>query len=100
VAQRTREIGIRIALGSDRRGIMGLVLREGAALLVTGLVAGMLGAVMLRTVIASQLYGVGAFEPTVVLVVVCVLAVATLAACLGPARRAARVSPVVALAQQ
>jgi ABC-type antimicrobial peptide transport system permease subunit len=100
VAQRTREIGIRMALGSDGGGIMRLVLREGVMLLVVGLAAGVIGAVMLRTVIASQLYGVGSFDPVVLLTVVGVLAMAALAACLGPARRAARVSPVVALSQQ
>jgi len=100
VAQRTREIGIRMALGSDRAGIAGLVLREGAALVAAGLVAGSLGAVLLRTFIRSQLYGVGAFDPVVMLTVVGVLALAALAACLGPARVASRVSPVVALSQQ
>jgi ABC-type antimicrobial peptide transport system permease subunit len=100
VAQRTREIGIRMALGSDRAGIVGLVLREGAALVAAGLTAGVLGAVLLRTFIRSQLYGVGAFDPVVMLAVVCVLALAALAACLGPARLASRVSPVVALSQQ
>jgi predicted permease len=100
VAQRTREIGIRMALGSDRAGIVGLVLREGAALVGAGLAAGAFGAVLLRTVIRSQLYGVGAFDPFVMLTVVGVLALAALAACLGPARLAARVSPVVALSQQ
>jgi ABC-type antimicrobial peptide transport system permease subunit len=100
VSQRTREIGIRMALGSDRAGIVGLVLREGAALVGAGLAVGALGAVLLRTVIRSQLYGVGAFDPLVMLTVVGVLALAALAACLGPARLAARVSPVVALSQQ
>jgi predicted permease len=100
VAQRTREIGIRMALGSDRARIVGLVLREGAALVSAGLAAGAVGAVLLRTVIRSQLYGVGAFDPVVMLTVVAVLALAAFAACLGPARLAARVSPVVALSQQ
>jgi predicted permease len=100
VAQRTREIGIRMALGSDRAGIVGLVMREGAALVAAGLVAGALGAVLLRTFIRSQLYGVGAFDPLVMLTVIGVLALAALAACLGPARLASRVSPVVALSQQ
>jgi ABC-type antimicrobial peptide transport system permease subunit len=56
--------------------------------------------VVLRAVIASQLYGVGAFDPTVLLAVVGVLALAAMIACLGPARRAAQVDPVVALAEQ
>jgi predicted permease len=100
VAQRRREIGIRMALGSDGGAIMRLVLREGLVLLGVGLVVGLVGAVMLRTVIASQLYGVGAFDPLVILSVIAVLATAALAACLGPARRAARVNPVTALSEQ
>ena len=76
------------------------MLREGAALVGSGLAAGAFGAVLLRTVIRSQLYGVGAFDPLVMLTVVGVLALAALATCLGPARLAARVSPVVALSQQ
>ena len=100
VAQRTREIGIRMALGSDRAGIMRLVLREGATLVIIGLAAGAVGAILLRTFIRSQLYGVGAFDPLVMLAVVAMLTLAAAAACLGPARRAARVSPAIALTQQ
>jgi putative ABC transport system permease protein len=100
VAQRTREIGIRMALGSNTRGILRLVLREGVVLVLVGLAAGMAGAVALRGVIASQLYGVGALDARVILAVTGVLGVASLVACLGPARRAANVDPVIALTQQ
>ena len=100
VSQRTREIGIRLALGSDTSGILRLVLREGAVLVGVGLAGGLIGAVALRSVIASQLYGVGALDPLVILGVTGVLATAALVACLGPARRASRVSPVVALTGQ
>ena len=89
-----------MALGSDAKGILALVLREGVALVVVGLSAGLLGALGLRQLIASQLYGVGALDPTVILSVTCVLGLASLAACLGPARRATRVNPVTALSQQ
>jgi putative ABC transport system permease protein len=100
VSQRTREIGIRMALGSDQGRVIGLVLREGLVLVAVGLVAGLAGAVALRQAIASQLYNVGALDPVVILAVTGVLAVTSLVACFGPARRAAKVSPVVALSEQ
>jgi putative ABC transport system permease protein len=97
VSQRTREIGIRIALGSDPGRILRLILREAVVLVIVGLGCGMAGAVALQGVIASQLYGVGALDPRVILAATAVLAVAALFACAGPARRAARVDPVVTL---
>jgi len=97
VSQRTREIGIRMALGSDGACILRLVLREGVVLLVVGLAGGLAGAVALRGVIASQLVGVGALDARVLLSVAGVLSLAALVAALGPARRAARVDPVIAL---
>jgi putative ABC transport system permease protein len=100
VSQRTREIGIRLALGSDAGGILRLVLNEGLVLVAIGLAAGFAGALALRTVIASQLYDVGALDPVVMATAIAVLAVVSLVACLGPARRASRVSPLVALSQQ
>jgi ABC-type antimicrobial peptide transport system permease subunit len=100
VSQRTREIGIRMALGSDRGRILTLVLREGLLLVLIGLAAGLAGALALRSVIASQLYGVGPLDPAVLTIVTVVLAVASVAACLAPARRATRVDPVIALTQQ
>jgi predicted permease len=99
VRQRTREIGVRMALGSEPRGIVRLVLREGSVLAALGLGIGLVGAVLLRGVIASQLYGVGPFNPRVMLAVAGVLSLASLVACLGPAWRASRVDPVVALSQ-
>jgi len=100
VSQRTREIGIRMALGSDAGGILRLVLSEGVLLIVVGLAAGLAGAVLLRSVIVSQLFGIGALDPSVILGTIGVLAVTALLASLGPARRAAKVNPVVALSQQ
>ena len=99
VGQRTREIGIRMALGSDAGGILRLILREGAVLVVLGLAGGFVALLGLRRVITSQLYGVGALDPTVMLLVTGVLGLASLVACLVPARRAARVNPVEALSQ-
>jgi ABC-type antimicrobial peptide transport system permease subunit len=97
VGLRTREIGIRIALGSDARGILRLVLREAIMLVLVGLAVGMAGAVALRSVIASQLYGVGAFDARVIIAATFVLGATALLACAGPARRAARVDPAVTL---
>ncbi|HSL24607.1 MAG TPA: ABC transporter permease [Vicinamibacterales bacterium] len=97
VGQRTREIGIRMALGSDTGQILSLILREGIVLVLVGLALGIAGATALRGFIASQLYGVGPLDSRVVLLVTSVLAIASLVACIGPARRAARVDPVIAL---
>jgi predicted permease len=100
VSLRTREIGIRMTLGSDPAGILGLVVREGAILVVLGLLLGLAGTFALRRVIASQLYGVGALDAWVMLTVSALLMLTALLACLAPARRAAKVNPVVALAQR
>ena len=99
VSQRTREIGIRMALGSDARAIFGLVVGEGLALLGAGLAIGFIGAFAIRKAIQSQLYGVGAMDPTVLGAVAVILALVAVIACLIPARHAAHVDPVRALAQ-
>jgi predicted permease len=99
VTQRTKEIGIRIALGSSARAIFELVLREGLLLIGAGFAAGAIGAVALRRALESQLFGVSATDP-VVLGVVSLLLVATAAlACALPARRATRIDPIVALSE-
>ena len=100
VGQRTREFGIRMALGSDARGIMRLILSEAAVLVVVGLIAGLAGTFALRGVIAAQLYGIGALDPRVMLSAVAILGFTSLLACLGPARRAVRLSPLIALSRQ
>jgi predicted permease len=100
VTQRRREIGIRMALGSDARGIFAMVVREGLALLIAGFAAGLAGAFAIRQTMQSQLYGIGAMDPLVVTTVACVLGLVALAACLVPARRAARIDPTAALAEQ
>jgi predicted permease len=97
VNQRTREIGIRMALGSQPSGILRLVLGEGSLLVALGLAGGLAGALALRSAIAAQLYGVGPLDPAVMLGAVVILAATSFIACLGPARRAARVNPIVAL---
>jgi predicted permease len=97
VAQRRREIGIRMALGGDARSIFGLVVREGMLLALLGGIAGLAGAFALARTLESQLYDVRATDPRVLAAVVGILALVALAACLVPARRASRVDPVVAL---
>ncbi len=99
VTQRTREIGIRIALGGSARAIFELVLREGLFLIGGGFVLGGVGAVALRRSLESQLFGVSATDPVVLVVVTAVLALVAVAACALPARRATRIDPIVALAE-
>jgi len=100
VAQRTREIGIRLALGSTAGGIFKMVLREGLILVASGLLLGLAGTIALRRILQSQMYGVGPSDPLVICLALAILGAIALAACLLPARRATRVDPVVALNQQ
>jgi len=97
VSQRTREIGIRMALGSDATTVFGLILREGATLLAIGFVLGLVGAFAMRRAVQGELYGVDPMEPGVVGAVALILATVALVACALPARRAARIDPVMAL---
>lgn len=97
VAQRTREIGIRVALGSPRGNILKMVLREGLELVGVGLVLGIVGAASMQKAVASEIYGVRALDPVVLVSVMGVVAMVALAACAVPARRALRVDPIVAL---
>jgi predicted permease len=97
VAQRTREIGIRVALGAQRSNVLGLVLIEGAKMSGLGIVIGIIAALALTRLMQSLLYGVGTSDPLTFLGVVIVIAVVTLSACCVPARRAMRVDPMVAL---
>ena len=97
VAQRTREIGIRVALGSTRAGILKLVLREGFQLVAIGMFLGIVGAISLQKAVASEVYGVRPLDPLVLASVMALLALIALAACAVPARRAMRVEPIVAL---
>jgi len=97
VSQRRREIGIRMALGSSTRSILGLVVRDGMQITGIGLAVGLVGLVGLTRVIRGMLYGVQPADPMVIALVAIVLAGVALVATLIPARRAARVSPMSAL---
>jgi len=100
VARRTRELGIRVVLGSTARGILGLVLGRSARVTGLGLAAGLAGAFLLTRWMSGLLYGVEATDPRIYAVVAVVLAAVALAASLAPARRAARVDPAVVLAAE
>jgi putative ABC transport system permease protein len=97
VASRTSEIGIRMALGATRRNIIGMVLREGLILTLVGLMVGLLLGLGVAKVSASLLYGVHPVDPVSIIVTVALLGAASLLAGYIPARRAAKVDPMVAL---
>jgi predicted permease len=99
VTQRTREIGIRLALGSSGRRIFDLILREGLVLIAAGFVLGAAGAIALRRSLQSQLFQVSATDPIALTGAAAVLALVAVAACALPARRATRIDPVIALAE-
>ncbi|HEY7292364.1 MAG TPA: ABC transporter permease [Vicinamibacterales bacterium] len=99
VTQRTKEIGIRIALGGSARAIFELVLREGLLLIGSGFAVGVVGAFALRRTLESQLFGVAATDPLVLVSVSALLAAVAILACGLPARRATRIDPIVALGQ-
>jgi ABC-type antimicrobial peptide transport system permease subunit len=99
VAQRSREIAIRIAVGSSAREVFGLVFREGALLVGAGLLAGALGALLLRRSVAGLLFGVRATDPVVIGASVALLVAVALLACALPARRATRIDPVAVLGE-
>lgn len=99
VAQRRREIGIRVALGSTGAGIVKLVLREGLTLVAAGLGVGLVGASAMQRAIAGEIYGVSPLDPGVMAMVVAVLAAIGLVACILPARRALQVDPAIVLSE-
>jgi putative ABC transport system permease protein len=97
VEQRTREIGIRMALGADRLQVLGLVIRSGLKLSMAGLAIGLGSAFALRQVLAGLVFGVSPADPMTYAAVSLIMLMVALLACYVPARRAARVDPQVAL---
>jgi putative ABC transport system permease protein len=97
IAQRTREIGIRVALGADSRSILGLVIRQGLTIVGVGLVIGIIGSMVLTRLIQSLLYGVSGTDPMALLSAVSVLGLVAVLACLSPALHAIRIHPITAL---
>ncbi len=97
VAQRTQEIGIRLALGAEAGCVRGMVVFQGMRLVAVGVMVGVAAAVGLTRVIASLLFGVEALDVTTLVAVATVLGSASLVAVVVPARRASRIDPVTAL---
>ncbi|MGB6462447.1 MAG: ABC transporter permease [Candidatus Acidiferrum sp.] len=97
VGQRTREIGIRLALGAKRADVLRLILGEGMKMAAMGLIIGFVAAFALTRLMAGLLFGVSATDPLTFMSVALLLATVALAACYIPARRAMRVDPIVAL---
>jgi ABC-type antimicrobial peptide transport system permease subunit len=97
VSQRRQEIGVRVALGATPRSVLGLVIGQGMTLATIGVVAGIVGALILTRVMTTVLYEVRATDPMTFAVVVIVLLGTALVASWLPARRAVRIDPVQAL---
>jgi putative ABC transport system permease protein len=97
VTQRTRELGIRFALGASRGDVLRLVLGQGAVLVGIGLAAGLLGAFVASRALRSVLYDVAPLDPAALISALLTLSLVALIACFVPARRASRVDPIEAL---
>lgn len=100
VVQRTRELGIRSALGAERLGLLRLVVGQGMKLTVWGLAIGLVASLGLTRVLQGMLYGVTPADPFVLAFVTAILAAVALAACWIPAHRATRIDPIIALREE
>ncbi|HEX7315541.1 MAG TPA: ABC transporter permease [Pyrinomonadaceae bacterium] len=100
VTQRTREIGIRIALGASRTRIVGMVMRQGMTLVLVGLLIGVAGALALNGLVASLLYATPGADPLTFAVVSCLLTLVAGTACLVPSLRATAIDPLLALRRE
>jgi ABC-type antimicrobial peptide transport system permease subunit len=97
VAQRTKEIGVRLALGADRRGVVRMVAAQAMGLAAIGIAAGIVGALLATRVLQTLLFGVTPTDPVTFAGVAVLVGVLTLAACALPAWRAAGIDPMEAL---
>jgi putative ABC transport system permease protein len=97
VSARTHEIGIRMALGAERRAVLRLIIGQGMKLAVAGMAIGLIAAVAATRLIKTLLFGVGANDPMTLCGVTLLLAIVALLACWIPARRATKVDPLIAL---
>jgi ABC-type antimicrobial peptide transport system permease subunit len=97
VAERTREIGVRVALGARAPRVVAMIVGRGMRLVTLGIGMGLVGSVAAVRLIRGMLFGVDALDPMVFALMVTLLALGGLAACLIPARRATRISPMAAL---
>jgi ABC-type antimicrobial peptide transport system permease subunit len=100
VARRTSEIGIRMSLGAHPRRVLAMVLADGGMLLGAGIVAGLVGSVVVARFLQGLLFGVGAGDPVTIASVSLLMGVVGLGACAVPARRAAEVDPLVAMREE
>jgi putative ABC transport system permease protein len=97
VTERTRELGVRLALGAERRNVLNLILRQGLKLTLAGIGVGLLMSWAVTRLLTNLLYGVSAKDPSIFGGVAFVLIVVALLACYWPARRATKIDPLIAL---